>query len=63
MRSDEKREIIMVSSGAIAEGMKRLGWATRPHEIHELQAAAEAMAAERLASENPTAKPEAVPTA
>ena len=40
MRSPEKREIIMVSSGAIAEGMKRLGWATRPHEIHELQAAA-----------------------
>ena len=40
MRSPEKREIIMVSSGAIAEGMKRLGWATRPHEVHELQAAA-----------------------
>ncbi|MEN9397940.1 MAG: hypothetical protein RLZ81_2470 [Pseudomonadota bacterium] len=34
------RELIMVSSGAIAEGMKRLGWTTRPHEIHELQAAA-----------------------
>ena len=34
------REVIMVSSGAIAEGMKRLGWATRPHQIHELQAAA-----------------------
>ncbi len=34
------REIIMVSSGAIAEGMKRLGWRTRPQEIHELQAAA-----------------------
>ncbi|GAD23233.1 glutamate 5-kinase [Acidovorax sp. MR-S7] len=34
------REVIMVSSGAIAEGMKRLGWATRPSEIHELQAAA-----------------------
>ena len=33
-------EIIMVSSGAIAEGMKRLGWATRPSAIHELQAAA-----------------------
>ena len=33
-------EVIMVSSGAIAEGMKRLGWATRPHAIHELQAAA-----------------------
>ena len=35
-----RREVIMVSSGAIAEGMKRLGWATRPDEIHELQAAA-----------------------
>jgi len=34
------REVIMVSSGAIAEGMKRLGWSTRPHELHELQAAA-----------------------
>ena len=34
------REVIMVSSGAIAEGMKRLGWATRPKEIHALQAAA-----------------------
>ena len=34
------REVIMVSSGAIAEGMKRLGWAIRPHAIHELQAAA-----------------------
>ena len=36
----EGREVIMVSSGAIAEGMKRLGWTTRPHEIHALQAAA-----------------------
>jgi glutamate 5-kinase len=36
----DKREVIMVSSGAIAEGMKRLGWADRPHAIHELQAAA-----------------------
>ncbi|MDE2080182.1 MAG: glutamate 5-kinase [Burkholderiales bacterium] len=34
------RELLMVSSGAIAEGMKRLGWASRPHELHELQAAA-----------------------
>jgi glutamate 5-kinase len=34
------RELIMVSSGAVAEGMKRLGWRTRPKEIHELQAAA-----------------------
>ncbi len=34
------REVIMVSSGAIAEGMKRLGWTARPKELHELQAAA-----------------------
>jgi len=34
------REVIMVSSGAVVEGMKRLGWARRPREIHELQAAA-----------------------
>ena len=34
------REVIMVSSGAIAEGMKRLKWVTRPKAIHELQAAA-----------------------
>ena len=34
------REVVMVSSGAIAEGMKRLGWATRPKELPELQAAA-----------------------
>jgi glutamate 5-kinase len=34
------REVVMVSSGAIAEGMKRLGWRSRPREINELQAAA-----------------------
>ena len=34
------REVIMVSSGAIAEGMKRLGWTVRPKAIQELQAAA-----------------------
>jgi glutamate 5-kinase len=34
------REVIMVSSGAVAEGMKRLGWTARPKEINELQAAA-----------------------
>ena len=34
------RELVMVSSGAIAEGMKRLGWSVRPKEVHELQAAA-----------------------
>jgi len=36
----EGRELVMVSSGAIAEGMKRLGWTARPHELPELQAAA-----------------------
>lgn len=36
----EKREVIMVSSGAIAEGMKRMGMTQRPKELHELQAAA-----------------------
>ena len=34
------REVVMVSSGAIAEGMKRLGWTRRPKEVNELQAAA-----------------------
>jgi glutamate 5-kinase len=34
------RELVMVSSGAIAEGMKRLGWLQRPRELHDLQAAA-----------------------
>jgi len=34
------KEIVLVSSGAIAEGMKRLGWTARPRAIHELQAAA-----------------------
>ncbi|GAC1606366.1 MAG: glutamate 5-kinase [Ramlibacter sp.] len=38
--AQQGREVIMVSSGAIAEGMKRLGWSTRPHQVHELQAAA-----------------------
>jgi glutamate 5-kinase len=38
--AQQGREVVMVSSGAIAEGMKRLGWAKRPKELHELQAAA-----------------------
>ncbi len=33
-------EVVMVSSGAVAEGMKRLGWSERPNELHELQAVA-----------------------
>ncbi len=34
------KHIIIVSSGAIAEGMIRLGWASRPSALNELQAAA-----------------------
>ncbi|HEB55455.1 MAG TPA: glutamate 5-kinase [Gammaproteobacteria bacterium] len=34
------KEILLVSSGAVAEGMARLNWDTRPHALHELQAAA-----------------------
>ncbi|NLZ11445.1 MAG: glutamate 5-kinase [Alcaligenaceae bacterium] len=34
------RELVLVSSGAIAEGMARLGWTKRPQAMHELQAAA-----------------------
>ena len=33
-------EVLVVSSGAIAEGMKRLGWSRRPRAVNELQAAA-----------------------
>ena len=33
-------EVVVVSSGAIAEGMQRLGWKSRPSAVHELQAAA-----------------------
>ncbi len=40
MLAAQGREVVMVSSGAIAEGMKRLGWASRPKPLHELQAAA-----------------------
>jgi len=35
-----EREVVIVSSGAVAEGITRLGWKHRPHTIHELQAAA-----------------------
>ena len=33
-------ELLLVSSGAVAEGMTRLGWSERPHALHKLQAAA-----------------------
>jgi glutamate 5-kinase len=39
LRSD-RREVVLVSSGAIAEGVSRLGWKSRPRTMHELQAAA-----------------------
>ena len=32
--------VVLVSSGAIAEGIRRLGWSRRPDALHELQAAA-----------------------
>jgi glutamate 5-kinase len=34
------KQVVIVTSGAVAEGVKRLGWSTRPTEMHELQAAA-----------------------
>jgi glutamate 5-kinase len=34
------KQVVLVSSGAIAAGMQRLGWTRRPHEMHKLQAAA-----------------------
>ncbi|PCI60253.1 MAG: glutamate 5-kinase [Methylophilaceae bacterium] len=34
------KQIVLVSSGAVAEGMQRLKWTERPVEVHELQAAA-----------------------
>ena len=33
-------ELILVSSGSVAEGVQRLGWNERPHALHQLQAAA-----------------------
>lgn len=33
-------QVLLVSSGAVAEGMKRMGWKKRPHALYELQAAA-----------------------
>lgn len=34
------KQVVLVSSGAVAEGMQRLGWKKRPIEVNELQAAA-----------------------
>src|SRR6185369_12890686 len=35
-----KKQVVLVSSGAVAEGMQRLGWKRRPNALYELQAAA-----------------------
>ncbi len=37
---EDGRQVVLVSSGAIAEGLQRLGWSKRPKALHELQAAA-----------------------
>ena len=37
---DKGIEVVLVSSGSVAEGVARLGWQVRPETIHELQAAA-----------------------
>jgi glutamate 5-kinase len=39
-RLEQGTELIIVSSGAVAEGMSRMGWNKRPGQLHELQAAA-----------------------
>ena len=33
-------QVVLVSSGAVSEGVKRLNWSSRPTDIHRLQAAA-----------------------
>ena len=38
--TEQGREVVLVSSGAIAEGMSRLGWIKRPKSVRKLQAAA-----------------------
>lgn len=40
LHQEEGMELLLVSSGAVAEGMCRLGWQQRPHALHALQAAA-----------------------
>ncbi len=37
---DQDVEVLVVSSGSVAEGIKRLGWSARPSELSKLQAAA-----------------------
>lgn len=37
---EDGKQVVLVSSGAIAEGLQRLGWNRRPKAVNELQAAA-----------------------
>lgn len=37
---EQGHEVVLVSSGSVAEGLVRLGWSKRPTLVHELQAAA-----------------------
>ena len=38
--AQQGKQVVLVSSGAVAEGMQRLGWKKRPTAVNELQAAA-----------------------
>lgn len=38
--AEQGKQVVLVSSGAIAEGVARLGWRKRPHAVNRLQAAA-----------------------
>ena len=38
--AQQGKQVVLVSSGAIAEGVARLGWNKRPHAVNQLQAAA-----------------------
>lgn len=38
--AEQGKQVVLVSSGAIAEGVARLGWSKRPHAVNQLQAAA-----------------------
>ena len=38
--AEQGKQVVLVSSGAIAEGIARLGWSKRPHAVNQLQAAA-----------------------
>jgi glutamate 5-kinase len=39
-RRQQGHDLVLVSSGAVAQGMARMGWRRRPQALHELQAAA-----------------------